>query len=66
MDEPRGYCAEWSKSVRERQMSYVESREQDKQTNNRNKLIDTESILMVVRLGGGMGEKDRGLRGTNW
>ena len=38
---------------RERQISYVESREQDKQTNNRNKLIDRESILMVVRFGVG-------------
>ena len=39
MDGPRGYCAEWSKSDRERQMSYMESREQDKQTSNKNKTL---------------------------
>lgn len=34
-------------------MSYVESREQDKQANNKNKFIVTENILIVVRLGCG-------------
>ena len=56
MAGPRGYCPEWSKSDIERQTSYnftypwnLENRI-NKQ--NRNKLIDTESILMVVRFGG--------------
>ena len=32
------YCAEWNKSDRERQISYVVSREQDKQTKKKKQL----------------------------
>ena len=36
-------------------------------TQYRNKLTDTENILMVARLRGwGMGGKEEGLRSTNW
>lgn len=45
-------------------MSYVESREQDKQANNKNKFIVTENILIVVRLGCGDIEKRLSLTGV--
>ena len=37
-------------------------------TQNRNRLIDTENRLMVARgdPGWGLGEKVKGLRSTNW
>ena len=59
MSEPRGYCAESNKSDRERQMpsdfTYMWNLEKKRNKQNRNKLIDTENILMVARWEGRLG-----------
>lgn len=54
LDEPRGYCAKWTKSVRERQIlcdfTYMWNlrKKMNKHNKNRNRLIDTENNLSVV------------------
>ena len=67
MDGPRGYYAEWNKSVRETNTIwfhlYVESKEQNKQ--NWNRLKDTENRPMVARKEDWV-KKAKGLRSTNW
>ena len=68
MNGPRGYCAEWSKSSRERQMphdlTYMWNLKNKISIQNRNKLIDTQNILMVSRWEGieGMSKKRKKLR----
>ena len=51
-----------------RKHSYVEFKEQYKQTNNRNRLIDAENRLMVARRvgSGGWVKKVKGLSSTDW
>ena len=46
MHGPRGYYAKWSKSNKRKTnitISYVESEKQNKHTNNRNRLTNTEN-----------------------
>ena len=68
MDDSRDHYAQWNKSDRERQIPYdltlyVESKTQNKKSQNENRLTDTENKWVVAR-----GERDVGigkLRGTD-
>ena len=63
MDGPREYYAKWNKSDRERQIQYDFTymgnlKKQDKWTNIRNRVIDTENKIGGCQKGGNSGEEN--------
>lgn len=65
MNKPKGYCAEWGQSVRERHTPYDSSymwNQQTKIKQNRNRLTDIVNKLVAAREGRWIGKTGKGIK----